>query len=168
MKILVFSDSHGKNSLMNDIIKELHDEVMLVLFLGDCIKDFEDLSYIYPNKQFISVLGNCDFNDSAPIERIVEVGGKKIFMSHGHRYGVKSGHEKIIYEAQKHNADICLYGHSHMPNNTVVNGIYLMNPGSISEPRGAEHMSYGIIDISSGNVEMKIVEIGHKVYTRYI
>ena len=160
MKILVFSDSHGKSSRMNDIIKSLHDEIELVLFLGDCIKDFEDFCYIYPKKQFIPVLGNCDFfNNSVPIERLVEIDGKKIFMSHGHRYGVKSGHEKIVSAAQKHNANICLYGHSHMPNNTFTNGIHLMNPGSISEPRGVDYPSYGVIEIVDGRVDLRIVEV---------
>ena len=159
MKILVFSDSHGKNALMNDVIKKLNDEVELVLFLGDCIEDFEDLCYIYPDKQFISVLGNCDFNDRAPIERIVEIGGIKIFMSHGHRYRVKSGHDRVIYEAEKHNANICLYGHSHTPNNVLINGIHLMNPGSISEPRGVDYPSYGVIEIIDETVNLKIVEV---------
>ena len=159
MKILVFSDSHGRSVLMNDIIKKLHDDIELVLFLGDCIQDFEDLGYIYPEKQFISVLGNCDFNDCAPIERIIEIDGKKIFMSHGHRYGVKSGHERIIYEAEKRGVDICLYGHSHMPNNTFTNGIYLMNPGSISDPRGVDYPSYATIEIVDGKVDVRIVEV---------
>jgi len=144
---------------MNDIIREMHDEVELILFLGDCLEDFEDFTYIYPDKQFIPVLGNCDFNDRAPIVRVVEVDGIKIFMSHGHRYGVKLGHEKIIYEAEKHSANICLYGHSHMPHNVVVKGIHLMNPGSISEPRGVDYPSYGIIEIVDGAVDLRIVEV---------
>ena len=158
MKILVFSDSHGESALMNDIIKKMHDEIELVLFLGDCVRDFEDFCYIYPTKQFIPVLGNCDFNDSVPTDRVVNVDGKKIFMSHGHRYGVKSGHEKIIQEAKKHSADICLYGHSHIANNIVADGVYLMNPGSMSEPRGSEYPSYGIIEITGGNIDIKVVE----------
>jgi len=154
---------------MNDIIESLYDEIELVLFLGDCIEDFEDFCYIYPRKQFISVLGNCDFSGGVPMERIINVGGKKIFMSHGHRYGVKAGHEKIAYEAKKYSANICLYGHSHMSNNTVVNGVYLMNPGSISEPRGGYYYpSYGVIEIVDENMDMKIVEIRHKIYTNHI
>jgi len=145
---------------MYDIIKSLYDEIQLVLFLGDCVEDFEDLGYIYPEKNFLHVSGNCDFNRDAPNERILDVGNKKILMSHGHRYRVKSGYGKIMDAAQELGADICLYGHSHTPHIVFERGIHLMNPGSISQPRGVEYPSYGVINIEGEKVEMTIVEVG--------
>jgi len=145
---------------MYDIIKSMKDEASLVLFLGDCIKDFSDFEYIYSNIRFIAVRGNCDYNADVPDERIVEVAGKKIFMSHGHRYRVKLGHGMIGAEAKTRGVDICLFGHSHSPLIMNENGVQLMNPGSISEPRGAsEYPCYGVIKILDAKVDLRIVEV---------
>jgi len=144
---------------MNDIIINLHDEIDMVLFLGDCIDDFMDFQYIFLEKQFLYVCGNCDFYHDESNERIVEAAGKKIFMTHGHRYNVKLGHEKIMDIAEGHGVDICLYGHSHAPYIAVERGICLMNPGSISLPRGAKYPSYGVVEIVDGEIKAKIVEV---------
>jgi len=139
----------------------MKDEASLVLFLGDCIKDFSDFEYIYPDIRFIAVRGNCDFGVDVPDERIAQVCGKKIFMSHGHRYRVKFGHGVIAAEAKARGVDICLFGHSHSPVIVNENGVQLMNPGSISEPRGASiYPCYGIIEIlDEQQVELRIVEV---------
>lgn len=159
MKILVFSDSHGQNELMSDIIIRLYEKIDMVLFLGDCIDDFIDFQFIFPNKKFFYVSGNCDFYHDAPSEQIIEAAGKKIFMTHGHRYSVKQGLEKIMNEARRHGADICLYGHSHFPNIVCENGIHLMNPGSISLPRGTKYPSYGVIEVKNNKISLEIFPV---------
>jgi len=144
---------------MESVIAGSCAEVDMFLFLGDCIDDFIDFQHIFSEKKFFFVNGNCDFFSSEPSERIVEAAGKKIFMTHGHRFGVKSGHQRVLSEAVARGADICLYGHSHKPHIAFEQGIHLMNPGSISLPRGVKYPSYGVIEIEGDKVNTSIVEL---------
>ncbi|MCL2564401.1 MAG: YfcE family phosphodiesterase [Defluviitaleaceae bacterium] len=164
MKLLVFSDSHGDNKIMGDIIANMYNEIETILFLGDCVDDFSDFQYIYPEKYFIYVIGNCDLNHNEPVGQLIDIDGKKIFMTHGDRFGVKAGHKMIIREAMKLGADICLYGHSHSPSILldIDSGVYLMNPGSISEPRRTDYPTFGIIDIEAGKISLEIIEVSKK------
>ena len=64
MNILVFSDSHGDASLMNQIIAK--GNVDAVFFLGDNCKDAKELAYKYRDIEFSIVAGNCDFISLMP------------------------------------------------------------------------------------------------------
>ena len=162
MKILVFSDSHGRNELMSIIIEHFKEEVNTVLFLGDCVPDFTDFQYIYTDKVFLSVNGNCDFDSYEPTERLLDIAGKKIFMTHGHNFGVKSNHTRILNEALKLKASVCLYGHSHRPEAFKEQGVYLMNPGSISEPRYTDYPTFGVINIKDTLISLNIFLVEEK------
>jgi hypothetical protein len=53
-------------------------------------------------------------------------------------------------------ADILLFGHTHIAE-IVKNGSgYILNPGSISDPRGNSSESYAIIEINNSKVELKL------------
>ncbi len=60
MRIIVISDTHGRSSLIEKII-EAQPEAKHVFFLGDVVRDIEDLPYIYPTHTFHIVSGNCDY-----------------------------------------------------------------------------------------------------------
>jgi len=157
MKILVFSDSHRKPIKMLELANKLALDVGIIVHLGDCYDDFSLLQKSFPNHCLHGIAGNCDFN--GPPDCLFEQHGKRIWLTHGHRYGVKGGTEHLAYEAAERGADICLFGHTHIASAQMQDGIWLMNPGSIAFPRGYERESYGIIDITeAGNVTVSVVE----------
>ena len=80
-------------------------------------------------------------------QRIIEIKGKKIFMCHGHKYGVKYGYNSIYYRGKEVGADIVLFGHSHLPIIEEYDGLILMNPGSISHGMGRFDKTLGYIDL---------------------
>lgn len=145
--ILVVSDSHRFVKNLNQVVESYAPKLLAVLHLGDVTDDIYPLRLLYPALQFYCVSGNSDAGSKEPLWRVVELGGKKIFMTHGHEYAVKSGYRKIEAEAVSHNADICLFGHTHEPVQFNKGGIIFMNPGSISLPRSERSPSYGILDI---------------------
>jgi len=168
MNILTLSDSHGSSSLMSDVINILQDEIDMVLFMGDCVDDFMDFEHIFPEKKFHYVSGNCDFNHREPSERLIEVAGKKIFLTHGHNFGVKAGHIRLMAEALRRKANICLYGHSHSPAAFLEQGIYFMNPGSISLPRDCDYPTFGVINVENDAVRLSIMGVqAGKVLTHF-
>ncbi len=158
MRIVVFSDSHGKYDTLEKIMERHVNDAEIFLHLGDGEREFELLSYVYTNKKLLFVAGNCDYGSSKPTYDIVNVAGKKIFFTHGAGFGVKSGIGQAINEARKFGADILLYGHTHVPFVSYEEGLYIMNPGSCGRPR-AGGPSYGIIDITNAGICMHTVEI---------
>ncbi len=145
MKILVFSDSHGRLGPMVDAIEQ--ERPQRVFFLGDNYRDGQALMDAYPGLPMELVRGNCDW-DKAPDELIVEAGGVKFLLAHGHRYGVKSGTDQLARSAKDKGVDVACFGHTHDALNMPDGGVWLFNPGTA----GGIHnrVGYGMIVVSNG------------------
>ena len=161
MKLLVFSDVHGRVDRAREAISR-HEDADAVLFLGDGLREVEKLFFERLNLTPISVRGNCDlFSPSdAPTERMLAFGELRILMMHGFTpYDVKYGAEAAIAYAARRGADVLLYGHTHvreefyLPEGSDLGGgvlldhpMWVMNPGSIGRPSDGRP-SYGLIHI---------------------
>ncbi len=156
MRILVVSDSHGRWGCLLDVINK-QPTAELVIHLGDGAGDVTDIMTMH-KKPVVSVEGNCDFCTSAPPLKLIEAGGKKIFATHGHLYGVKKDTRRLSEAARERGADICLYGHTHTAELTFEDGLYIINPGSIAVPRDGKR-SYATIDITDSGIAPNIVYI---------
>jgi putative phosphoesterase len=126
--------------------------------------DLRALDFDSPDVVKYAVTGNCDFTRRNETHKIVELCGRKIFITHGHVYGVKSGYEKIISAAKGAGVDLCLFGHTHMPDLFHENSLIFMNPGSISCPNFGYDKSYGVIDLSPEEIRPAIVTITGGTY----
>ena len=147
MKILVMADSHGRSDLVQKCIEQ-HPDTQAVLFLGDVLFDVKGMDKRFPDKQFHCVRGNCDFDSDVPLERLVTLQGTEILLTHGHAHGVNYGLDALVGYARKKGAKIALFGHTHVPFNKYLDGIYVLNPGSLSRPRDGSRPSYGLIEIT--------------------
>ena len=157
MRIVVISDSHKRTNVIDDILSA-ESEARHVFFLGDNISDLDDFEFLYPQKIFHKVSGNCDFISNSPCVNIEIVEGKKILYTHGHTYGVKYGIERLMESAKSNGYDIVLYGHTHVSKILYDDGVYIVNPGSCSQPREGK-ASYAVIDITDGGIMPVIIEL---------
>lgn len=151
--ILVISDIHGRLSRLNELIsyrqKMLKNgEVLNVIFLGDGLSDLFSCSQ-YDNIIVHAVRGNCDsmdrfspYGEEMPTQRLIQIGTHKIFITHGHTFGVKMGYDELCREASRLGADIVMFGHTHIPTleyiekgsvRGVEKNLVLFNPGSLGE-----------------------------------
>ncbi len=146
MKFIVVSDSHGHFEKLNSVI-EKHSDIETVFFLGDGIREFEDIMDIYSSKKFYCVSGNCDLMSLKPSTNLAVLSEGKILYTHGDAYGVKTGLGKLTLQAQKQGALLALFGHTHLPFFEKREDIYLFNPGSLGSLG-----SYGICEIKNGEV----------------
>jgi len=162
MKILVFSDSHGRTDSMLSVVKYLEKDVSHILHLGDNMPDGALLRQLFLGIPVYYIPGNCDYT-GVPQDLLLEIEGKKLWLTHGHRYNVKAGIDRLSYAAEERSADICLFGHTHIASLTCINGVVYMNPGSISIPRGYEKTSYGVLDLSNGT-QASVVEFSREGY----
>lgn len=138
MKILVFSDSHGAEQHMIDVILENRDADTIV-FLGDGERDFEEalagcgIAPYGPDQSVktLQVCGNCDRYSMEPVTFCTDLGGIKTLITHGHDQNVKLGYAGLCGEAQRQGCKAVLFGHTHLQHTEEKNGILLVNPGSI-------------------------------------
>lgn len=168
MKILIVSDSHGMNGpLRAAIMKEAPD---MLIHLGDSeYRTSEIASWAgSPKTPCIFVKGNCDssFHGNSDLrdEAVFELRGHKIFCCHGHRQRVNYGLLTLSLTAQEQGCDIAMFGHTHVPYDSFgdaasgysriyesrgdySSGPRILNPGSISLPRGGSKRGYLIMDM---------------------
>ena len=147
--IAIISDSHGNRNSISKIKSKISDAEILI-FLGDGENDLNEITKEFHGEVY-AVRRNCDFNGKYPEERVIEIKGKKIFMCHGHKYGVKYGYNSIYYRGKEIGADIVLFGHSHLPIIEEYDGLTLMNPGSISHGMGNIDKTLGYIELDDHN-----------------
>ena len=157
MRILVISDSHGRCGRIEQII-EAQPTAKHIFFLGDCVRDIEDYPYIYADRTFHIVSGNCDYASTYKSADTVVLEGKKIFITHGHHLSVKSGIARLKAYAEIENADLVLFGHTHIATKEYANGVHFVNPGSISSAREGS-CSYAVIDIEKNGIMPIHIEI---------
>lgn len=155
MKIVVVADTHKDYEKYATVVES--NDADLYIHLGDGVHEFADVAKQNPDKKFVFVKGNCDFCEASSYQ-VLKIGKCKIYCVHGHEQNVSQGLDEMIKQAKKKGCNIALYGHTHFFRTDVVDGIYVMNPGSLSSPRGHNRPSYGIIEIDKeGTVKMNIV-----------
>ena len=156
-RILVFSDSHGEPKEMKKIIENMPD-VSAVIHLGDLNRDIQFLEDTFFDFPIYGVQGNNDFSGAYPNEKMLQIDGKKIFITHGHYYlsGWDPAPLKSIPATEK--ADVILFGHTHIAEVEHFSGKILANPGSISRPRTG-NASYGVIEIEAGKISYCNVQL---------
>ncbi len=103
-----------------------------------------------------TVAGNCDEPGLCPLEEVMDVGGKRVLLTHGHLYKVKTGLSKLEARARSLGVEVCVFGHTHLPALLVKDGLTLFNPGSAIRPWGGYPPSYGLLHIGKGIVRPEL------------
>ena len=150
MKTLVFSDSHGRISPMRSAI--LAERPRQIIHVGDNEADADVLRQEFPDISVAGVPGNCDLYWGRDRYKLIELAGHRLFLTHGHHYGVKLGLESLICSGSASGADIVLFGHTHTPHAERVNGVLILNPGSV----GPGSRTYAVLTFEGGKVEYEI------------
>jgi putative phosphoesterase len=151
MKILVMSDTHGHRANIDKALLKFSDADRII-HLGDYARDAEYIKRL-TGKKVYSLKGNCDISKAAKQELILRVGGRKILALHGHRQNVKTSLLSLWLYAVKRQADLVLFGHTHIPVEEIYENVILYNPGSLGEPRGKKP-SVGIVVIENGEIKI--------------
>lgn len=122
-----------------------------ILHAGDLLEDAQRLAAL-SGIPFTGVVGNCDYLIAGPQETTLELGGKKIFLTHGHNYRVKYGYRELIRRGQELRANIVVFGHTHVAQVFWEEDILFINPGSTFQPRDGGRPSYAIVEMVEGRV----------------
>ncbi len=142
MKICILSDTHRHIEL--ERVLEIIKDADLVVHLGDCTTDAQDIACV-AKCRVVSVAGNCDYEGKQ--EEILHINKHIIMCTHGHTYGRYNILPLLNADAEKHGADIVLYGHTHIPSIDFYCGRCFINPGSLTQPRATSHGTYCILEL---------------------
>jgi putative phosphoesterase len=162
MRFLVISDTHGKIDRAIELLEEFKD-YDYVIHLGDYYKDalrLENVSEV----PFISVRGNLDVGQANENYKILDTEFGKIYLSHGHIECVKYDTMNIMYKATSLGCKAILYGHTHIPHYECIGDIHLLNPGSLTIPRGRRACSYALLETKPNIFNAEICYLGEKNY----
>lgn len=156
MKILVVSDTHGRDENLETVVYREAPFDMLV-HCGD-VEGREIFIEALAEVPCCIVSGNNDFFSDLPREEEIEIAGKKFLVTHGHYYGVSIDETGAVEEARSRNCDGVMFGHTHRPVLEVIDGILAINPGSLSYPRQmGRRPSYVVLETDEdGNITGEI------------
>lgn len=162
-KILVVSDSHGRNENLRKAVEAFGprgEQLELLIHLGDIQGSLETIERLV-DCPVEAVSGNCDCIPGLQGTKVISIGEKKALITHGHRYGCKAGTGAMRELAEANGAELVLFGHTHMPLVENLPGMKILNPGSISQPRQEGHRpTYLVITIEEdGRMEFSVVSM---------
>lgn len=142
MKILLVSDSHGHNEILKNLVRQ-YPNMNFYFHAGD------SQSSPYEIAPFISVKGNCDYDEDFMDHIKINTPYGNLYMTHK-----PLTNPNIIKE---NDIKILINGHTHVPQIKKVEDLYILNPGSVVYPRLDNSPSYMIIDIEKDKIDAKII-----------
>ena len=158
LRILIMSDSHGRNENVELAIAQVREEIgefQMLIHLGD-VGDARELESLAGVPCYI-VRGNTDYDAKLLNANVIEAGGHRIFATHGHLYQVDMRLDLLRFAALENDCDIAMYGHTHVPYlEEDPDDVTILNPGSISKPRQADHRyTYMVMEIDD-DIRIKV------------
>ena len=156
MKLLVFSDSHNQTEAMPDAVRRETPD--LIVHLGDHAHDARAITARFPGVPLRSVRGNCDYGAEGGDVELLEFCGRKVFLTHGHLYGVKNGLDNITRKGASAGADLVLFGHTHRAYIGKSGGLTLFNPGAVSGRGWDRDKTYGVVHLGEEEIRCEIKE----------
>lgn len=141
-EFIVVSDNHGKAKVLQQIL-EKHPNAEGFVHCGDSEMDPRDL------KNFTVVTGNNDYYFKFPEYMIVTLGGKRIYVTHSHTLPYGKAIETLVARAKAQDCEIACYGHTHKFDFRTIDGVTVINPGSLYYNRDGSDPSYARITIEN-------------------
>jgi putative phosphoesterase len=148
VRLGVISDTHG---LLRPEVFDVFEGVDHILHAGDVgpLELLDELATIAP---VTAVYGNTDGMDvRARLPRVarIELDGFRIVVTHGDQFG--RGVTADILQRSYPQADIIIYGHSHLPLLELADVVVtVMNPGGAGRRRFDIAASVGILELEAG------------------
>lgn len=154
MQCLVVSDSHGDRDILVQLLAHYEGKVDAFFHCGDSELQHDDAVF---DKMYV-VRGNMDFDGQLPEAVHPTIKDVPVYMTHGHLVGVSMGLDHLLANAQANHAQLAFFGHTHQLGVERHDGILMLNPGSISFPRGEFTRiggTYAIVTMSADAVDVQ-------------
>lgn len=152
------SDTHHMMHAVEKVCKIIENENPdLIIHLGDVMEDAEVMEAIL-GREVRKVPGNCDYRLHEPQELLIKTEHLTLLALHGHVQGVKSTLGPLARHARERGAQVAFYGHTHIAEESVVDGVTLLNPGSAALPKRGQKPSLALVTIGT-TASFKLVHL---------
>ncbi len=193
MRILVISDTHGKNERVYDVYNKLASAggpaarsgglsggfssglsdclfgsrpapqpgshrtppVDMIVHCGDYYADAQEIRARL-GIPVLAVKGNCDGCFDFEACSLLETECGDILITHGHMEDVGFSMQKLYYKALESGCIGAFFGHTHRSVFVETGGVYLLNPGSLSQPRDGSGGTFALVTTSEAGLQAKI------------
>ncbi len=205
MRILVISDTHGKNERVYDVYNKLasaggpaarlggsssglsggsssglsgglsgeHSDCLfggrpaaqpgshrtppvdMIVHCGDYYADAQEIRARL-GIPVLAVKGNCDGCFDFEACSLLETECGDILITHGHMEDVGFSMQKLYYKALESGCIGAFFGHTHRSVFVETGGVYLLNPGSLSQPRDGSGGTFALVTTSEAGLQAKI------------
>lgn len=155
MKVIIVSDSHGRDEALRDVL-EKHKDADAFIHCGDieaCASDFP---------QYVIVRGNNDLFFDLPDEKILALGKHRLYITHSHQFMYSKRVELLAKKAKEVGCDMVCYGHTHVAFYEIHDGVHIINPGSLWRSRDGRGPSYAIVTFDEDKVDVEFVFLPQK------
>lgn len=157
MRLAVISDTHlhSPEPWLERVYNQWLAPADVLIHCGD-ITTFDTWSYFMQHDRFLCVRGNCDWEPRL-VEQLdpmltAEIGPLNIAATHG--WGPRSQVPMKVAQAFGPEYDLVCYGHTHARDWSIIEGVQLLNPGSLGESR-----SLAIVTIAhDGTMDCEFVD----------
>lgn len=173
MRILVISDTHGKNERVYDVYNKLASDCLfgsrpapqpgshrtppvdMIVHCGDYYADAQEIRARL-GIPVLAVKGNCDGCFDFEACSLLETECGDILITHGHMEDVGFSMQKLYYKALDSGCIGAFFGHTHRSVFVETGGVYLLNPGSLSQPRDGSGGTFALVTTSEAGLQAKI------------
>lgn len=162
MELLIFSDNHRDRDIVKKLVQQ-YPNADRIISLGDS----EMKEYELTELNIFGVKGNYPFEPNFPKELTFVFENTKVYLTHGHHFSVKMGLSRLLQYGIYNDIDIICFGHTHQPFLSEVEGILMINPGSLSKNKYHNNASYAILSIEPSSIKAVIKTISNKILLEY-
>lgn len=158
MKIALVSDTHHVMPAVEKACRIIEKEKPdMIIHLGDVTEDAEVMEALL-GREVRKVPGNCDYAIHDPQELLIRTDHMTLLALHGHAQGVKSTLGILARHAKEKGAQVAFYGHTHIADESMVDGVRLFNPGSAALPKRGQKPSIAMVTVDT-SVSFRLIHL---------
>ncbi len=162
MELLLFSDNHRDRESVKELLQK-HPNADRIISLGDS----EMKEYELTELNIFGVKGNYPFEPNFPKELTFVFEDAKVYLTHGHHFSVKMGLSRLLHYGLYNEVDIICFGHTHKPLLKEIQGVLMLNPGSLSRRKFNSKASYAVLTIEPKQIKAVIKTLDDKIVFEY-
>lgn len=149
MKIGITGDTHGSHQALRQVLHAV-PPVEYWFHTGDYSQDGRFL-VTESHLPLLAVCGNTDPSvGKANVDEFITLAGQRIWLTHGYRYLHGNQVAELAWWARKLEADIVVFGHTHVPLVQWFGDVLLINPGSPILPRSEMGATFAVLTVKEG------------------
>lgn len=153
MDYLIVSDAHGDIAILRELFTHYRSKMSAMFYAGDSELMANDPVFAGVK----TVRGNMDFDSTFKNEVVYNDELTTIFMAHGHLFDTNYTLTNLLRAGQANHADVIVTGHTHQLGVEWFDNTLILNPGSISAPRGQYRDiggTYAILSVTENDIKV--------------